>query len=229
MSTSVVDIYNWALASVGNTYRVQATTEASAEAEACSLFYENVRDQILRSAPWDCARAYVRLAASAIRDDAADWIATDPAPGWKYGFALPPDYLWPRYLSTFARFDLGISSTDQRVLYCNDPAPILCYTKRQVRVDIWDSDLQAAIGFALGAHIAMGVTGNLDKVRLVTAQAIDKILSARQAASNAPQNVLVETIPEWIRARGYGDSMPSIPYIYPSAEFAYGGFSSALN
>lgn len=227
MSTSVVDIYNWALAAVGTRSRVQSTTEASNEAEACTIFYENVRDQILRSAPWDCARAYKRLAQNAERDSTIDWVATDPAPGWTYAFALPADFIWPRFISTFARFELGISSTDQRVLYTNDAEPILCYTKRQTRVDLWDADLQAAVGFALGAHICMKLTGSESKTKLVTGQAIDKILAARQAAANAP-NFSFDSVPEWIAARGYGGVTPSMPYLYPSAEFSYAGFSSAL-
>lgn len=227
MSVSVVDIYNWALAAVGTRARVQATTETSVEAEACTIFYENVRDQILRSAPWDCARTYKRLAQSASRSEDTDWVEADPAPGWLYSYALPSDFLWPRFISTYARFELGVNSLNQKVLYTNDATPILCYTKRQTRVDLWDADLQAAVGFALGAHICMKLTSSESKTKLVTGQAIDKILAARQAAANAP-NFSFETVPEWLSARGYGGVAPTNPYIYPSAEFSYAGFSSAL-
>lgn len=228
MTTTVVDIYNWALAALGSRSRIQSPTEASVEAEKCSLFYDNVRDQVLRSAPWDCARAYKRLAQSAERDDGLDWVATDPAPGWRYAYALPSDFIWPRFISTFAKFEMGISSTNQRVIYTNDQSPILCYTKRQTRVDLWDADLAAAISFALGAHICASITGSNDKIRLVTGQAIDKILSARQNAANAPDFQL-ETVPEWLLARGYAGASPTTQFIYPSAEFSFGGFSSALS
>lgn len=228
MSISVVDIYNWALAAVGTRSRVQSPTESSTEAEACSIFYENVRDQILRSAPWDCARAFKRLAESAENTGDAAWLETDPAPGWRFAFALPSNFIWPRYLASYAKFELGLNSLDQRMLYTNDPAPILCYTKRQTRVDLWDADLQAAMGFALGAHICMKITSSESKTRLVTAQAIDKILSARQAAANAP-NFSLDTVPEWIAARGYGGVAPVSPFLYPSAEFTYAGLSSATS
>lgn len=228
MTASVVDIYNWSLAALGNRSRVQAADEESREALRCSLFYENVRDQILRSAPWDCARAFKRLAQSSERaDDGSAWTSVDPAPGWQFAYALPADFIWPRYISTYARFEMGLTSTDQRVLYTNDEAPILCYTKRQTRVDLWDADLQAAVGFALAAHICMAITGSEDKVRLVTAQAIDKILAARQNNANSP-DFIPESTPEWIAARGYALAAPTRPYIYPPAEFAYAGFSSAL-
>lgn len=228
MSASEVTIFNWALAAVGTRSRVQATSEASDEAANCVLWYESVRDQILRSAPWDCARKYRRLSVNAERTGEAAWVNTDPAPGWRFAYFLPADFLWPRFLTTYSRFELGINEADQRVLYSNDEGAILCYTKRQTQVSLWDADLQAAVGFALGAHIAMKLTGSQDKVRLVTAQAIDKILAARQAAANAP-NFSFDSVPEWIAGRGYGGVAPASPFIYPSAEFTYAGFSSAVN
>lgn len=226
MSASVVSIFNWALGAIGNSSRIQSPEEESSEARECGLYYENVRDQILRSAPWDCAKAFKRLAQVAENDGNDPWEPIDPAPGWRFAYALPANFLWPRFISTFARFELGLTDKDQRVIYTNDPEPILCYTKRQERVDVWDADLQAAVAYALAAHICMKLTGSNDKVRLVTAQAIDKILAARSAAANAP-NMDFETIPEWIAARGFGGTAPVSRYIFPSAEFSYAGFSSA--
>lgn len=226
MSASVVSIFNWALGAIGNSYRVQFPGEESSEARECELYYDNVRDQILRSAPWDCAKAYKRLAQVAEYDGNKLWESDQPAPGWRYAFALPANFLWPRFISNFARFELGLTDNDQRVIYTNDPKPILCYTKRQERVNVWDADLQAAVAYALAAHICMKLTGSNDKVRLVTAQAIDKILAARSSAANAP-DMDFDTIPEWIAARGYGGTAPVSRYIFPSAEFSYAGFSSA--
>lgn len=225
--TEVVDIYNWALAAVGNSSRVQAPDEASNEAEVCSLYYENVRDQVLRSAPWNCARRFRRLGQVATQDNEDAWVETDPAPGWLYAYSLPSDHLWPRYISNYSRFELGLSSTDQRVLYSNDATPILCYTKRLTQVDLWDADLQAAIGYALGAHIAMKLTGSESRVRVVAGQAVDKILAARQASANAG-NFHLESTPEWLTARGYGGVAPTSPFVYPSADFTVAGFSGAL-
>ena len=225
MSASVVTIYNWALSAIGTGARVQLATEGSPEANECNLWYDNVRDQILRSAPWDSARSFKRLALSVERSDSAQWEPTDPAPGWRYAYAVPQDLIAPRYLSSYERFELGVNSLDQKVLYCNSPGALLCYTKQQKRVDLWEADLQAAIAFGLGAHIAMQLTGNRDKVSLVTAQAIDKILSARVNGANAPQFAL-ETVPEHLAGRGYGGLTPYTPYIYPWAEFSVQGFAS---
>lgn len=226
MAADVVTIFNWAIGALGNRSRIQSPTEDSVEAEACLLYYENVRDQVLRSAPWDCARTYKRLAQQSFNDGADAWTTADPAPGWNRAFALPADFLWPRFLASYGRFELGVTSGNQRVLYTNDVTPILCYTKRQELVGLWDADLQAAVAYALAAHICLKVTGSTDKVRTVTAQAVDKILSARSSAANAP-NMQFESVPEGLAARGYGGIAPTAQYIYPSAEFTYGGFSSA--
>lgn len=226
MSASVVDIFNWALGAVGNRARVQSPTEASDEAEICALFYENVRDQVLRSAPWSSASAFKRLAQSGEQDDSVNWDESFPAPQYRYMYTLPSDFIWPRYLDGFAQFDLGVNDKNQRVLYTNTFGAVLRYTKRQDRVDLWDADLQAAVAYALAAHICMKLTGSQDKTRLITAQAIDKILSARSTAANAPL-VVYDTVPEWISARGYGGTAPLPIFIYPAAEFSFAGLSSA--
>lgn len=226
MSADVVSVYNMALAAIGTRARVQAPNEVSIEAEQCTLWYDEVRDLILRAAPWNCASAYKRLALSSENDGADAWVAADPAPGWRYAYALPSDYLYPRYLTSYAQFEIGVNSVDQKVLYTNEAQPILRYTKRQTRVDLWDADLRSAISFALAAHIAAKLTGSSDKVRLVTAQAIDKVIAARQASANETQ-FQFDTIPEWIAARGYAQQGPATPYLFPAAEFSFGGLSTA--
>lgn len=228
MATSVVDIYNWALATVGTKARVQSPTEASPEAEQCTLWYETVRNQVLAAAPWASAKSYKRLALSVERDDDEAWVATDPAPGWRYAYAYPSDLLRPRFLTTYLQFEVGVNSLNQRVLYTNQEDAILCYTKRQTRVDLWDDELQAAVATALAAHIAMKLTGNIDRVRLATAQAVDKIIAARAATANSPQMQL-EAVPEWIAARGSSLMAPSRPYIYPNAEFYVSGFGVGVD
>lgn len=220
MSATVVSVYNMALAAIGTVARLQLPTDIGPEAAQCNLWYADVRDQILRSAPWDCAKAHVYLGVSSEKTDDASWVETDPAPGWRFAYGMPSNALAPRYIAeSYARFEIGINSNDQKVLYTNQQQAILCYTKRQTRVDVWESDLRAAVAFGLAAHIGMKLTGSQEKVRFVTAQAIDKILAARQNSANMP-NFGLESVPEWIAARGYAQIAPATPYIYPWAEFS---------
>ena len=59
---SVTDIYNQALANLGVTRYVSDTTDQTLEAEVCNQWYEQVRDELLRSADWPFARRRVTLA-----------------------------------------------------------------------------------------------------------------------------------------------------------------------
>lgn len=229
MTTSEATVYNWALAALGSKARIQLPTESSPEAEVCKLWFESVRDQVLQTAPWDSAKAYKRLALSVEREtEEGEWMQTDPAPGWRFAYSVPNDMLSPRFLSTYAQFELGVNASNQKVIYTNEAQAVLCYTKRQTNIDMWEPALQHAIGFALAAHIAMKLTGSQDKVRLVTAQAIDKIMTARQAAANAPQ-FIQDSTPEWIAGRGYAGASSSPRYIHPYAEFTVTGVAVGLN
>jgi hypothetical protein len=62
MSSSLVDIFNLALATVGSTQLVASATEASLEASTCNNFYPMCRDYVLRDYPWRFAKRRVPLA-----------------------------------------------------------------------------------------------------------------------------------------------------------------------
>lgn len=217
-----VGIYNIALAAVGVQSRVQTPTETSSEAEQCSLWYDSVRDMVLRSAPWAPARSVARLALLTERDFTRDWQIGDPDPNWRYMYALPSDCLRPRFLQSYAKFELGVSADNKRMLLTDAPSALLIYTKQQTRVDLWDVDLQHAIGFALGAHIALKLTGKPTRVQLAAQQALEKVLAARVAGANEAQFRL-DTTPEWLVARGYGEVEPAPRYIYPNGDFVVNG------
>ncbi|MGC8073889.1 hypothetical protein ACP3W1_25340, partial [Salmonella enterica] len=67
--SSIVDIANMALSHIGNSERINALDEASAQAEQCSLFFEPCVDEVLRAIPWGFATAFVDLAEVAINPD----------------------------------------------------------------------------------------------------------------------------------------------------------------
>lgn len=83
---SVVDIANMALSRIGNSQRIDALTEASAQAEQCSLFYEPARDMVLRDYPWAFATGFVSLAQ----------VATNPDQQYAYAYSMPTDCLFAR-------------------------------------------------------------------------------------------------------------------------------------
>jgi len=211
--TDEVSIYNLALNAAGARNNVSLTTEKSREAEVCRLWYPIVRDQVLASAFWPSATAFKRLALLVEREG-EEWISTDPAPGYLYIHSVPSDMLRPRFLSTFAPFILTSYPGNLVAISSNDPAPILTYTSRQVNIALWDSELQMTIVYGLAANICMSLTGKPSRSDKLIGQANAIIASAREGAANTNMSQL-ESIPDWIAARGYDGGFTRTKFLYP--------------
>lgn len=200
MAKNKVGIFNLALSAVGTRAKVSIDTENSREAEICNLWYEVVRDQVLRAADWSSARKTAVLALEAQRDFSLDWADGDPEPNWAYRYALPTDYLYPRYLESFSPFMIA-DQNSHPVLLTNEPNAVFVYTKAQDVPPAWDASLYMAIANALGAHIAMPLHGKAQRASLALQQANEAIVNARVSAANEKQ-VGYESIPDWLLARG---------------------------
>lgn len=102
--TTVTDIYNRALQVIGtrttvtDSERINGTTN---EAIQLNIVYENIRDEILRLAPWDCAiktanLTYITSAPGTPENTSAAttlWQPGQPAPPWAYEYQYPVDCL----------------------------------------------------------------------------------------------------------------------------------------
>lgn len=213
MANSEVEIYNLALNAVGTEDTVALPTEASREAQVCRLWFGIVRDQVLRAAPWPCAKAYARLAVLAERNDTLAWTNTAPDPGSRFAYATPADMLAPRNLSTLERFKLSVYQGQTAVMTETENA-ILEYTLSQTNIALWDVQLKMAIVHALAAMIAMPLTGKPGRAKEAQDQANTMIWQARTSQSNTDEGTL-ETIPDWILARGYAGPITTQRYYYP--------------
>lgn len=215
MLTAEVEIFNLAISgpAVGLNASIDSENENSREAELCRLHFPQVRDKVLRAAPWSCAKAVKRLQVLAARNDGAVWTDGDPEPGWSYAYKLPSDYITARYLSTYQRFVLG-RCADQNALMANEQQSILIYTKREVNVAIWDQGLVDAVTNGLAAMVCLALHGKPDRAQLALNLANQAILLAREQTANE-DNQPLETMPDWLVARGA--SGPSYPnrFIYP--------------
>lgn len=224
MATTEVEIYNMALSALGTFSSLAATTDRRREAEVCRIWYPLCRDRVLRSAPWSGATAFRRLALLATRDDTADWVSTDPAPGWTYAYGVPNDFIWPRSLSAYEQFEMSMIAGN-RVILSNSQSPIMAYTFRQTNVGLWDPELQVAVAYDLAAFISRSLNGSRDDQISMFRLAQEVILPARAAASNLLQRDL-ESSPDWLQARGGALNSPTVPFIYPSAEYITSGFGN---
>lgn len=222
MASTETEIYNLACSALGVTGNIATADESSREADLCRLWYATVRDNILGAAMWGSTRAAARLATFAIRDNSLNWAVGNPEPGWGWAFLAPSDMLRPRYMTDFSRFTLALTNTTTPTIMSNTATPILVYTMRQTRVDLWSADLALSIIHGLAAKIAKDLTGSRSKMMDNYQIAQDTILLARANAANEIQSTL-EFGSSSMSARGYANNSPVTPYIYNNAEFSLGG------
>lgn len=114
--TTVVDIVNQALQSIGTRTTIASLTENSNEAIQASLIYAKARDQLLRMAPWNCATNLANLTLITAQPGTPEftgagptlWQKGLPPPPWVYEYQYPVDCLKPLYV--MPQFTSGFSS-----------------------------------------------------------------------------------------------------------------------
>lgn len=213
MVNDEVSVFNLALNQAGARDNVTLTTEASREAEVCRLWYPVVRDQLLRAAHWPSARKVERLAllAQATGDE---WDPLQPEPGYSYCYSQPSDMLYPRFLSNYAPFIVNNFGSTPAIT-TNIESAILIYTFRQTTVGKWESSLQSAIVFGLAAFICMPLSGKPKRAQSLAQQANQIVQQAQMEAANEGSRQL-DSLPDWLTARGYVDSNAGNPrFLYP--------------
>lgn len=150
---SVTDIYNQALANLGVTRYVSDTTDQTLEAEVCNQWYEQVRDELLRSADWPFARRRVTLA-----------LVADGPGHWEYQYRYPSDCLFLRALvvdgvrnpRTDQRTEFEVASdATARVIWTDMESASAVYTKRITDTTVFDPLFVSALAWGLSARIAM--------------------------------------------------------------------------
>lgn len=213
MVASEVEFYNLALSAIGTRKQVAVPTEVSREAEICRLWFPTIRDHVLRAAPWACAKEYTRLALLATQATDRDWEIGDPEPGFNFAYSLPANHLWPRHLTTFARFTLG-QIGNVNCLMTNEEDAILVHTKQQTIYSRYDADLVLAVSYGLAATIARPLHGKTTNVQESIRLANDAILRARETSANE-DFYEIEAIPSWLSARGIGGPTYPNRFIYP--------------
>jgi hypothetical protein len=218
MAATMLQLWNQSLGALGHTETIAAPDEVSRAAELCTLYYETARDSVFRAAPWPDLTGFKRLAQTSERDTDEDWVMTDPPPGWLYAHALPSDCVRPRFLSTWDHFEVSMVG-DVQVIASNVELPILTYTRRIENPAAWDTDLYISVMYVLAAFIAKGITGNDSDLNNMVTLAREKILEARAIAANLNFKP-VESIPDWLQARGQNLNMLGQRYIYPSSSLS---------
>lgn len=114
--TTTTDVVNRALQAMGSRTTVASLVENSNEAIQANLILQQVRDQLLRMAPWDCANNYNSLVyitstpgtPENITAGTTLWQKGQPPPPWAYEYQYPSDCL--RALFIVPQSTTGFSS-----------------------------------------------------------------------------------------------------------------------
>jgi|TARA_R100001015_G_C4557225_1_gene117821 hypothetical protein len=155
---SVVDLCNRALDLLGAA-NITALTENSKEARLCNGNFDDVRDAVLRSHPWNIAITRKNLAAD----------STAPAFGFSFQFTLPTDPFCLRVLSFWnSNVNNDVAAYDSNVMFkiegrkilSNEDTCNIIYIGRITDTEQYDSLLNKAISARLAAEIAYNITGS---------------------------------------------------------------------
>ena len=153
MAQSVVSICNVALSRIGILVPIASLDEDSAEAEACSLHYELVRDQLLEEIPWPFASEWL-----------AELVLVEETPNvdWGYSFRLPGDFIAVRSIRTGAGratdavpFSTGLDD-DGPLLYTDLAEDFEVEVTRRVEDAVrFSPSFASALAWGLAAEIAV--------------------------------------------------------------------------
>ena len=171
---SVVDICNGALNQLGAT-TILSLTEDSKNARLCNSRYNQIRDALFRTHPWNCLQKRVELAADTI----------SPAWGFNNSYTLPSDCL---RLLRILDYDSNYKVEGRKILSNSSGMKIL-YVARVTDPNQYDELLRETISASLGADIAFGVTSNNQTAQNMYSLFQDKLRDARFVDSTEGQNV----------------------------------------
>lgn len=192
---SVVSICNLALSHI-RAASIASLTEASAEASACTVHYEQSRDSLLAMYPWDFAGEFAVLA-----EEANDWTER-----YERRFRLPNDVLKVRRIvpggsdPLYGReFTVPYSLRAGR-LYASTETVTLEYTMRVTDPTLFPPLFVDALAWHLASRIARPITGDRQIMGDALTQAQSAFLVASAHDANNSINAL-DYVGESILAR----------------------------
>lgn len=191
MATSVVEIWNRALARVANAKQVASEAEASAEAKLLRVQYPITRDRMLEGYDWEFARRYGTL--SAINDTA------ELQDGWVFAYEWPTDALALRGILNPSAATSGDdedfpfevcmrAAEDEKKIMTTLENATAVWTVRVTDVHRYPPTFEHALTLALQAEIAMSIAKDQKQINAALglfqqAESYAQVITARQARS----------------------------------------------
>lgn len=167
------DICNMALGHIGE-QSITDISEASENARRCALYYEPVREELLRSHAWNFAGRVGPLA-----------LTKEKIPGWRFAYAYPASCVYLRRVfdpehpreGRPAQFcEINSADTNAKVILCNVAHAWAEYTFNVREESLFDPAFASAFSYALAARLALPLTGDqniLSAVARLAAQSVD--------------------------------------------------------
>ncbi len=186
---SIVGICNAALIALGEDLIV-ALTDNTKRAILCAARYDPVRRMLLRSHPWNFAKAQANLAAA----------VSAPLFDWDYGYPLPADFI--------RVFDESSDQNDQphfevigTQIFSDDAPPFgLIYVADEQDPTVFDAAFVQLLGLELAAELCEPLTQSTDKMRTLSPRleewrAKAQLVTSQEGSSKEWDEDL------WLRAR----------------------------
>ena len=199
MAYTELGIYNLALRNLGITTSLQSTKGNDSKVVALNTYYEPAKDQTLKDADWNFARAYrtMALTESAISDN----------PKYQIEYKRPDDCLYARevYIGLPGeknKFECASSYlTGKEVINSNAPSASLKYTRRIDNEAFFSVDFGKALGWHLSYLIAdsVGMASKKENAAKMYAYEMSKAIVAN---SNEGLDDTEEKDAPWIGDRG---------------------------
>lgn len=224
--TTDVDICNRALAEIGARVLIASLAEATPAGKNCTLFYNPMRQMILRAAPWAFARKTSAIVPVGLLTDNPP---ASPYP-WLAKYAYPADCLKVRYIlptptpttspgvpnvSSVGYNPYAMPSRSNRFLPAYDDSALpatkvllsnivninLVYTVDVTDPTLFDPLFTDALVMGLANKLVMPLSGNVKLKQGFAQMAEASILTARAADANEAIPSTDHT-PDWIMTRG---------------------------
>lgn len=157
---SAIAICNMALGHLG-ARPITSIDEESQEARYCKIFWDNNRDELLRSYPWNFADAKVlggSVTVPTVDDDL-----------WDYAYTYPTNAVQIRRITedgSDAAMDFKVILEQQttgelrRLIMTNAETAAIHYTMSVENPSLWDATFITAVSYLLASKIAVPITKN---------------------------------------------------------------------
>lgn len=197
MATSVETICNMALLHLGTGAAIDDINEASSEASACRVYYDQCLDELLAIADWPWATKYVSLGL----------VAEEPNGEWDFEYRIPVDSITVRriipaggYTGASLPFERSLDASGG-LIWTDVADAVMEYTARAVNVAYFPPLFTSALAWKIAENIAEPISANSDRAAYARQMAERSTMAALGVDGNATRQKDA-LVPAWIAVRG---------------------------